>query len=45
MGWANGEVSCQGGDYYDARRGSKETALLPFHVKFPEINFKGEKTP
>jgi hypothetical protein len=40
MGWANGGVSCYGGDYYDARRCSKETALLPFHVNFPEINFQ-----
>jgi hypothetical protein len=27
-----------------ARRCSKETALLPFYVNFPEVNFKGEKT-
>jgi hypothetical protein len=26
------------------RPDSKETALLPFYVDFPEINFKGEKT-
>jgi len=37
------ELAAAEGDYYDARRCSKETALLPFYVNFPEINFKGEK--
>jgi len=39
-----GEVAVTEETITTARRCSKETALLPFYVNFPEVNFKGEKT-